>query len=483
MEVALAGTVVHVGYSTRNQMVYLSANGEVIGQFEERELPSALADGKIPSDSFFWREGMPEWRPLRELVLPPRPQPVSPALKPAAASPSPIVAPPEPTAPAEVEVAPAPTPIKPAIAQKAPFVPRTRAPGAAQDGPENIPAPAATPSAPAKPVRKIFLPQAKAAPAAEGAASASGAEMATPAPAARRTPLPSARQEIPASTPVARFAANPPSEPSAQPALASSVPAPAPQVMLAAAKARGRGGRKVLLFAALLILLGALGAAAWWFFPQQPPALEGQVRLAAADGTAAPVAGAAVFLVSREELATRWRDGLTEAQSRSAEVGELLKQATAVHREKFLALELAARTSELADEYNMPDAADLRAARDAAQAEEATALAEVEKLKREKESLTSPASLLQSPADALDQTRTDDSGSFRLSLPESTDGLVVLVLAGTDSADNPDKRGWLVPLTEQEERKAHVLLSSDNALDSAQIAEIAGTPSPASAEN
>jgi len=483
MEVALASTLVHSDRSIRNQMVYLSANGEVLGQFEERELPSALANGKVPPDSFFWREGMPEWCPLRELVLPPRPQPVAPAPKPAAASPSPAATPAEPTAPAKLQATPAPKAVKPAIVQKAPFVPRKPASApdtkaaAPQNGPESAAAPVETQSAPAKPVRKIFLPQAKGEPAPEVAAPVSRKETVAPvtsgdrpAPAARRTPLPSARQEIP---PAAHLVANPPSEPVAQPAPASFAPAPAPGVMLAAAKARGRGGRKGLLLAALLLLLGALGAAAWWLFPQQPPALEGQVRLAAADGTAAPVAGAAVFLVSREELAARWRDGMAEAQSRAAEVGELLKQATTVHREKFLALELAARTSELADEYNMPDAADLRAARDAVQTEEATALAEVEKLKREKESLTSSVSLLKAPADALDQTRTDDSGAFRLTLPESTDGLVVLVLAETDGAENPDTRGWLVPLAGQEERKSPVLLSTDNVLDAGQIKQIA----------
>jgi hypothetical protein len=234
--------------------------------------------------------------------------------------------------------------------------------------------------------------------------------------------------------------------------------------MLAAVKTRGRRGRKGLLFAAVLLLLGALGAVAWWFFPKQPPALAGQVRLAAADGTASPVAGAGVFLVSREELAAHWRDRLAEAQSRAAEVDELFKQATAVHREKTLVLELAARTSELGDEYNMPDAAELRAARDAAQAEEATALA----------SLTSSASLLQAPAEALDQTRTDDSGAFRLALPGSTDGLVVLVLAEAGEEENPHTHGWLVPLGNEEERKAPVLLSSDNALDAEQIKELAG---------
>ena len=50
MEVALASTLVHSDRSIRNQMVYLSANGEVIGQFEERDLPSSLAAGKVPPD-------------------------------------------------------------------------------------------------------------------------------------------------------------------------------------------------------------------------------------------------------------------------------------------------------------------------------------------------------------------------------------------------------------------------------------------------
>jgi hypothetical protein len=451
-------------------MVYLSANGEVIGQFEERDLPSSLAAGKVPPDSFFWREGMPEWRPLRELVLPPRPQPAPPSPVPDIPSSSPTVELAGPTASPEPQATPVPKPIKPAIAQKTPFVTRT---------------PTAEPSVPAKPaaraVRKIVLAQAKAATAPAVSAPSGEKEVVTPvvpadapSPAGKRTPLPLARKEVAPASPTERFAVDSPSLLAGQQTVASSAPAPAPEVMLAAVKTRGRRGRKGLLFAAVLLLLGALGAVAWWFFPKQPPALAGQVRLAAADGTASPVAGAGVFLVSREELAAHWRDRLAEAQSRAAEVDELFKQATAVHREKTLVLELATRTSELGDEYNMPDAAELRAARDAAQAEEATALAEVEKLKREKASLTSSASLLQAPAEALDQTRTDDSGAFRLALPGSTDGLVVLVLAEAGEEENPHTHGWLVPLGNEEERKAPVLLSSDNALDAEQIKELAG---------
>jgi hypothetical protein len=244
--------------------------------------------------------------------------------------------------------------------------------------------------------------------------------------------------------------------------------------MLAATKTRGGRGRRVLIFGALLLLLGALGAAAWWFFPKQPPALVGEVRLAAAEGGVPPAAGAGIYLVSREELAARWREQWAEMQSRAAESRELLQQAKVLHSEKTLALELAARTSELGDEYNMPDAAELRAARDAAQAEEATALAEVEKLTREQEASAAASSLLQPPPDALDQTQADASGKFQLALPESTDGLVALVLASVGDGEPRQALAWLVPLPGPGEKSEPVLLSADNALDADQIREIAG---------
>ena len=244
--------------------------------------------------------------------------------------------------------------------------------------------------------------------------------------------------------------------------------------MLEAAKARSGRGRKGLLVALILVLLSALGAAAWWFFPVPPPALVGEVQVAASDEGPSVAAGADVYLVARDELMTRWRDQWAEAQSRAAEIQALLAQAKALHREKILALELAARTSELGDEYNMPDAAELRAARDAAQAEEAAALAEVEKLTREEESLGAAAAFLQAPPDALDQTQADTDGKFQLTLPESTDGLVVLVIAGAGSEDPSRISGWLVPLAPAGEKTDPVLLSPDNALDAAQIKELAG---------
>lgn len=511
-------------------MVYLSANGEVIGQFEERELPEALAAGRVPRESFFWREGMPEWRPLREFALSPRPRPAAPQPESPVSAPSVTGHQPEPRSLRAAGEALAPKPALPEGPNKGPFVPRTQAPmpGAtdsdrltnadASDSPpqstiQSMPAA----SKPVSAVRKVLLPRAKSAAAPEAVA-----EISAPIPTATTAPTPDTPRQIPQSTkvslPIARktvpvgtprsivapansrvtattaepeevlsdaahaadgdatahFPSNPQTRDFTPRAMPYETAMEGPAVMLAAAKKRGRGGRKGLLVSGLVLLLGALGAAGWWLFPKQPPALEGEVRLAAADGTAAPVPGAGVFLVSREELAARWRERLSEAQSRGAEVGELLKQAKAVHREKSLALELAARTSELADEYNMPDAAELRAARDAAQAEEAEALAELEKLNREKESFATPATLLRELPEALQETSTDESGKFRLVLPEATDGLAVLVLSSAAAADSPDTRGWFVPLAVGEQRQSPVLLSSDNALDADQIKEIAG---------
>jgi len=466
-------------------MVYLSANGEVIGQFEERDLPSSLAAGKVPPDSFFWREGMPEWKPLRELVLPPRPVRATPAPTPPAKSEASLAAGPFAPGVAHREGRePVLKPIKPAITPKNPFVsralkdPRNHEASAVEE--EHHAAPAdpgeKKPSLPVKaaaPVRKVFLPRAKelasppeVAPANEDVIPATphpAMDAYSPAPA--KTPLPLARKEIPAPAE---------SDFPAPSATAIGLPAANPAIMLAASKSRGGGGKKLLLAGSSLLLLGALGAAIWWFFPAQPPALRGEVRLAADGETQAPAVGAAVYLVSREELTARWRDQLAEAQSRAAEIDELLKQANSVHREKVLALELASRTSELADEYNMPDAGELRAARDAAQAEEATALAEVEKLRREKESFTSAAALLKAPPDALDQTLTDESGAFALTLPASTEGLAVFVLAGAGGENPAEAHGWLVPLAGPDEASKPALLSPANALDAEQIREIAG---------
>jgi hypothetical protein len=55
-------------------MIYLSANGAVLGQFEESAVPQVLADRKITAEAFYWREGMAEWRPVSELAKPAEPK-------------------------------------------------------------------------------------------------------------------------------------------------------------------------------------------------------------------------------------------------------------------------------------------------------------------------------------------------------------------------------------------------------------------------
>lgn len=58
-------------------MIYLSANGEVLGQFEEAAVPALLKEGRITPAAFYWREGMPAWRPVSELPLAAKTEPAS----------------------------------------------------------------------------------------------------------------------------------------------------------------------------------------------------------------------------------------------------------------------------------------------------------------------------------------------------------------------------------------------------------------------
>jgi len=51
-------------------MVYLSFNGQVLGEFEESSVPGLLAEGKITGAAFYWREGMTDWCPIAQLPKP-----------------------------------------------------------------------------------------------------------------------------------------------------------------------------------------------------------------------------------------------------------------------------------------------------------------------------------------------------------------------------------------------------------------------------
>ncbi|MEX1044865.1 MAG: GYF domain-containing protein [Chthoniobacterales bacterium] len=387
-------------------MVHLSANGEVIGQFDAKELPAVLAGGRIPPEAYFWREGMPEWRPLRELVLPP-------------------------------------SRLQPAAVAKAKIEPIRRFPVAATKSSVESklkldPAVAREPN-----IRQPFSRRPEAAAVQEPAK-----EPATP-PGKESAPRPSA-----GTSPAATDLGPTESAPLARPP----------------AKRRGRG---LVMAALLLLLLGAGGAAAWWLFLAEPPPLSGEVRVAGAEGEMIPAAGAAVFLVSQEELAGRWRRQSEEIQSRAAELDALLEAARATHLEKSLVLELAADVSKVADEYNMPDAAPLRAERDSAQAAEADALADVERLTREKDAAASPAAFLGAPSEAILQTVTDETGAFRLPLSGPAEGLAILVVAEPAADNSSPIRGWLAPLDPARDHAVPLRFSPDNALDAEQIEQMA----------
>ncbi len=51
-------------------MIYVSANGKVLGEFEESAIPALLAEGKVTGDAYYWREGMKDWLPVARLPKP-----------------------------------------------------------------------------------------------------------------------------------------------------------------------------------------------------------------------------------------------------------------------------------------------------------------------------------------------------------------------------------------------------------------------------
>ena len=513
-------------------MIFVSANGEVIGQFEESDLPSALAAGKFPADAHFWREGMPSWRPLRELPLPPKARPFStePKLKLSAPTGAPVVRrpfvprprqdaapsgdapasglPPVNPAPAvtrrtvlpglkageEREKFPVPSPV-PATAVRrdaVPMVPAEPAPPVAPPA-EEAPSREAVPNRPGLtpfvPGQKTFIPRAKAvlppaeepeaptAPVAPTAPAAPVAPTAQPAPTAPAAPAVGVARPLrtpPAAVPVAAPAA---------PVNVKATPPPAQRFMAVDKPGGGAGSflRRGLLIAALPLMASA-GAAAWWFWPSgpsAPPALEVEVLLPGPGGAPAAVAGAQVFVVGQEELATLWRSRLESAPAVDPGLAESLERAKAAHREKELARELAVRISELGDEYNMPDAEQLRAESEAAQAAEAAALVELEKLTAESEAVSGPAEpVLSAPEGRAQETATDEAGRFTLPLPPAgQEGMVALVLAAPGEGES-EPRGWLVPLEGAGQRTEAVRLSADNLLDLEQIRQIAGLSSP-----
>jgi hypothetical protein len=417
-------------------MVYLSANGEVIGQFEESELPGMLSTGKISPDAYFWREGMPDWRPVRELP-PPRPARSSPIKPKLTISPQPVSrsAAQRPAAAATATASPLQQPVKPAAAAQTP-----------------------------KPTQLEVSPS----------PIQPRVEQADPAPVGQ-APRPSAADSS-AADPAAKPA---PHRAKAPPVAARLHEGPPDQglVTAAPAQARGRGWLAGLL--ALLLLVAAAGGAAWWFLtPAEPPAIEGEVRWEAVDGGLNPVAGAQVLLVSRAELVEGWGRELSRAAERRSALAVQIEEARAAHREKQLAHELAARQAELAEEYNMAEAVALRETSDSLQAEEAAALAEVENHVRELEFLGSHAVVFGHQPAAEERMPTDAEGRFRMILPPDVEGMSLLILAENIGGTAGRTEAWLVPADLAEMPPGPRRFSPDNALRPEDILQLAGGTDP-----
>jgi hypothetical protein len=181
--------------------------------------------------------------------------------------------------------------------------------------------------------------------------------------------------------------------------------------------------------AGLLLLAGA-GGGAWWWINREPPVIPGTVVLA---GTEASPVEVRVF--RREDLAGPWRERLTGADTRGAELEKLLAEADGHVREKKLLHEEASRVCEVGEEYNMPDVAELRADRDAKEAEATAAAAEYDKLKAEKDSLLSVAGLLENLPPPVNAVVADGQGNFALPPAEGE----VVLLATTVSGSGEQK--------------------------------------------
>jgi len=48
-------------------MIFISQNGENLGGFDELRIRHMISEGEIDDTAFFWRDGMEDWKPIREL--------------------------------------------------------------------------------------------------------------------------------------------------------------------------------------------------------------------------------------------------------------------------------------------------------------------------------------------------------------------------------------------------------------------------------
>jgi hypothetical protein len=218
-----------------------------------------------------------------------------------------------------------------------------------------------------------------------------------------------------------------------------------------------------------LLAAGAAGGA-WWWLNRAPAAIPGRVSLSGDES--GPVE---IRVFRREELAGPWRERLSAAEARGAELDKLLAEAQAVHREKVILYDEAAGVCAAGEEYNMSDVEELRADRDAKKAEADAAKAELDKLQVEKETLLTFESLLEAVPAPLQTIVADPQGNFLLPPPDAGD-VVLLATASSDVDGQRVSRGWLEVLEMSVDGAAPEALqfSETNRLDLDAIRRFAG---------
>jgi hypothetical protein len=126
----------------------------------------------------------------------------------------------------------------------------------------------------------------------------------------------------------------------------------------------------------------------------------------------------------------------------------------------------------------MPDVAELRADRDAKEAEATAAAAEYDKLKAEKDSLLSVAGLLENLPPPVNAVVADGQGNF--ALPPTEGEVVLLATTVAGSGEQKETVAWLETLEVSEDGTAPeaVRFSETNRLDVSAVRSFAGATTP-----
>lgn len=249
-----------------------------------------------------------------------------------------------------------------------------------------------------------------------------------------------------------------------------------PGAAAAAAAVPRKRGRGWLVGLAGLVLFGAVagGGVWWWLANAEPPVIPGTVVLAGDES--GPVE---IRVFRREELVAPWRERLTVADARAAELGGLITEVRAQLREKSLLRDEVARVLEVGEEYNMPDVEELRADREAKQAEADAAEAELAKLEGEKGSLLTFEGLLGNLPAPRQTVVADAGGVFSLPPPEDEE-VVLLATTMVESDGQPQARAWLEVVEVPADGAAPdaVRFSEMNRLDLDEIRRLAAAGAP-----